>query len=180
MMPFCHLHSKNIFVLLVVSKPLYLLTYSIAWISHYFIWNNMVYKLTWYKLAYRIYGLFLTTCKNMKTISVPLWLTVRNCINLTKALISHAKVPQCKQDDILISKTRHWNYHTVPLKDNITLACILTLASYCSIMRITWVTCSSLCQFKYYSAPCLKGTTIERRASVCFNPPKLPQVIQSI
>ena len=123
---------------------------------------------------------FLTTCKNMKTISVPWWLTVRNCINRTKALISHAKVPQCKLDDILISKTRHWNYHTAPLKDNITLACILTLASSCSIMRIARVTCSSLCQFKYYSTPCLKGTTIERRASACFNPRKLPQVIQSI
>ena len=71
------------------------------------------------------------------------------------------------------------SYSTVALKDNVALAHVLTLAHSQPIVRITWVTCSRFCQFKCFSAPCQKGTTIEHRAHEHFNPCNLLQVIQS-
>ena len=47
-----------------------------------------------------------------------------------------------------------------------------------STVWITWVTCGSLCQFECFSAPCLKGTTIEHRISEHYNSQKL-QVVRS-
>ena len=43
--------------------------------------------------------------------------------------------------------------HTVSLKDNFTLACVLALTHSHFISRIARVTCGSLCQFEHFSAP---------------------------
>ena len=68
---------------------------------------------------------------------------------------------------------------TVPLKNNVAFACIPTLAQSFSIIRITPLTCGSLCQFEHFSVLCLKGVTIERRACEWFILHKLPQVVRS-
>ena len=52
----------------------------------------------------------------------------------------------------------------VMLKDNIILTSVLALACSHSMIPITWVTGGSLCQFKHFSAPCLKGATIKHRS----------------
>ena len=53
---------------------------------------------------------------------------------------------------------------TVLLKDNVILTSVLALTRSHSIIRIAWVTGGSLCQFKHFSAPCLKGATIKHGA----------------
>ena len=64
---------------LVVSKPLSLLSCSIALKNCCFVWNIIVFELNLYDLALESYSLFsIDTQNHMKSISVPWWQIARN------------------------------------------------------------------------------------------------------
>ena len=72
MMPFCHLHSTDIFILACSKetvKPTEL-NYSLK--NHCFMWNKIVFELNFVRAAHRSYGVFSDyKQKYMKSMSVP-------------------------------------------------------------------------------------------------------------